>query len=61
MAKSKGLDVSTPRDWETEEDLRVLTRAAEIKKDPKRMARVKELAKKRLEEIASVAGAVDAA
>lgn len=48
-------------DWEAEDDLRILTRAAEIKSDPKRMARVKELAKKRLQEIAAVAGAVDAA
>lgn len=59
MAK---VDMIAPKnEWEVEEDLRTLMRAAEIKKDQKRMARVKELAKKRLEEVASVAGAVDAA
>ena len=37
--------------WQTEDDLRTLTRAEEIRKDAKRMARVKRLAKERLAEI----------
>lgn len=43
-------------DWEAEEDLRTFMRYCEIKKDPKRMAKVRELAKGKLTEIASVVG-----
>lgn len=44
-------------DWEADEDLRCYMRVCEIKKDPKRMKRVNELAKERLEEAAKVAAA----
>ncbi len=36
--------------YEIEEDLRCLARAAAVKKDPKRMEKVKQLAKEKLEE-----------
>lgn len=42
-------------DWQVEDDLRTLARAEEIQKDPKRMARVTELAKKKMLEMASIA------
>lgn len=63
MAKLNAAAVSKKQmnEWEIEDDLRTLQRAIEIKKDPERMKRVKELAKKRLEEMASLAGAADAA
>ena len=60
MAKAKNA-IGMERDWEAEDDLRTLQRAQEIKADPARWKRAKELAKKRLEEIAQVAGAADAA
>jgi hypothetical protein len=37
--------------WEAEEDLRTLTRAKEIQKDPKRMANVQRAAKEKLAEM----------
>lgn len=43
-------------DWQVEEDLRTICRAKEIQKDPKRMAKVKELAKSKMIDMASVAG-----
>ena len=43
-------------DWQVEDDLRTLMRAEEIEKDPKRYKAAKELAKKKLLEMASIAG-----
>ncbi|WP_337058224.1 hypothetical protein [Pseudomonas sp. USHLN015] len=37
--------------WRIEDDLRTLTRAEEIKKDPKRMAAVRRLANEKLAEL----------
>lgn len=42
-------------DWQTEDDMRTLMRAEEVKRDPKRLAAAKACAKKKLEEVASVA------
>lgn len=42
--------------WQIEDDLRTLTRAEEIKRDPKRLAAAKKMAKERLEEVQSVIG-----
>ena len=42
-------------DWRVEEDLRTLCRAEEIEKDPKRMAAVTALAKKKMLKMASIA------
>lgn len=58
MAKRKRSNalVDVPMgDWEAEEDLRCFMRVCEIKKDPKRLKRVNELAKERLDEAAKVA------
>lgn len=48
--------VAAVDDWQTEDDLRTLMRAEEIEKDPKRYKAAKELAKKKLLEMASIAG-----
>jgi len=42
--------------WRTEEDMRTLLRADEIRKDPKRMERVRKMAKERLAEFEKIAG-----
>ncbi len=42
------------RDWQAEDDLHTLMRAAEVKRDPKRMARAKLVAKQRLKDLNSV-------
>jgi hypothetical protein len=56
MAKGRSRTVAMDmRDWEAEEDLRTYQRYCEIKMDPKRMSKVKELAKARLEEMAMIA------
>lgn len=50
-SKGKGVVAVNPvgmEDWQIEEDLRTLQRAEEIEKDPKRFARVKALARKKL-------------
>lgn len=58
MPKSKAAAViaKSEHDWQTEDDMRTLARAAEIRKDPKRLAAAQELAKKKLLELAAVAG-----
>ena len=54
--KSSGLNtVSSQDDWETESDLRTLMDAEKIEKDPKRIKKARELAKRKLIEIAAVA------
>ena len=54
MAKGRSRTVAMDmRDWEAEEDLRTYQRYCEIKMDPKRMSKVKALAKARLEEMTS--------
>lgn len=55
MSKSSSL-AAPDHDWQTESDLRTLTEAEEIRKDKKRLAKVKELAKKKLMDMATVAG-----
>lgn len=59
MAKKKtsGCCIASDEEWMVEDALRTLTRAAEIKKDPKLMTKVKALAQKKLQEVAAVAGA----
>lgn len=42
-------------DWRVEGDLNTLIEAEKIEKDPKRMAKVKALAKQRMLEVAAVA------
>lgn len=58
MAKSSGNSIAITKsedDWQTEDDLRTLTRAEEIENDPKRLAKARALAKKKLLEFAAVA------
>lgn len=55
MAKIASAAKSSEYDWETEEDLRILVRAKQIEKDPKRLARAQALAKKKMLEVAAVA------
>ena len=60
MAKVKGSnEVAEKNDWMAEDDLRTLMRAEEIEKDPKRYKDAKELAKKKLLEMAAIAGGVE--
>lgn len=42
------------KEWQIEDDLRALQRAEEIKRDPKRLAAAKAMAKKKLKEMSSV-------
>lgn len=42
-------------DWQVESDLRTLMECEKIEKDPKRMAKVRALAKKKLMEVAAIA------
>lgn len=51
--------VKAEDDWVVEDALRTLMRAKEIKADAKLMKKVKAMAQKRLQEVASVAGAID--
>lgn len=55
MAKARSRVMAmNMNDWEAEEDLRTYQRYCEIRKDPKRLAKVKALAKDRLEEMAMI-------
>jgi len=58
---AKGLSASalmakSEAEWRTEDDMRTLARAAEIRADPKRLKAAQDLAKKKLLELAAVAG-----
>lgn len=60
MAKSNSIAALKPdEEWRVESDLRTLTEAEAIQKDPKRMAKVQALAKKRMLEVAAIAGGAD--
>ena len=56
--KSRGNSIATVSgedDWQTESDLRTLMECEKIEKDPKRLAKVQALAKKKLLEVAAIA------
>ena len=56
MAKTGPVATPKPEDeWEVEGALRTLTRAAEIRKDPKMMAKVRKMAKEKIERMKSLA------
>lgn len=58
--KTKNLGaVAADDDWQVDDDLRTLMRAEEIEKDPKRMAAVRAMAKKKLLDLAAVASEKD--
>ena len=46
--------ISPSEEWRVEDDMRILMQCKEIESDPKRMAKVRALAKKKLEQVASV-------
>ena len=54
MAKKSPMMVENDK-WQVEDDLRTLCRAEEIKKDPKRYAKAKAMAKEKMMEHASIA------
>lgn len=54
--KSRAVSISQDEEWRVESDLRTLMDADCIKKDPKRMAKCKAMAKKKMMESAAVAG-----
>ena len=54
--KSNGISVTKHEDdWQVESDLRTMIECEKIEKDPKRLAKVQALAKKRMMEVAAVA------
>lgn len=58
MAKRKSLGYAVPAgegDWQTESDLRTMMESEAIESDPKRLAKVQALAKKKLLDFASIA------
>lgn len=52
--KDKAVEIKPDEEWRVESDMRTLMEAKEIQQDPKRMAKVKTLARKKLETVATV-------
>jgi len=52
----KGSSISMDKEWQVESDLRTLCEAEAIRKDPKRMKACQEMAKKKMMDMAGVAG-----
>lgn len=59
MARNRTLDVKVDEDWKVESDLRTLLDAEKIEKDPKRLAKVRALAKQKMLDVAAIAGGED--
>ena len=55
MAKKTAVLVKPDEEWRAEADLHTLLEAEKIKADPKRMAKVRALAQKKMMEVASIA------
>lgn len=55
MAKKSEVAIKPDEEWMVESDLRTLMEAEKIEKDPKRMAKVRALAKKKMMEAAAIA------
>ena len=55
MAKSNAIAIKPDEEWRVEADLHTLMKAEKIKEDPKRMAKVRALAQKKMMEVASIA------
>ena len=53
--KNASVSLDAPEDWQVESDLRTLLDAEKIEKDPKRMAKVRALAKQKMLDVASIA------
>lgn len=52
---AKGISSSSSDDWRVESDLSTLLEAEKIEKDPKRMSKVRALAKQKMLDVAKVA------
>lgn len=52
--KSRAVEIKPDEEWRVEDDMRTLMNAKEVQADSKRMAKVKALARKKLETVASV-------
>ena len=57
MKKKRGTSVAVDDKWQAESDLRSLCEAAEISKDPKRLAAAQAVAKEKLLELGKVMSA----
>lgn len=55
MARKSMGAIAASNEWEVENDLRTMIECEKIEKDPKRLKAVKELAKKKMLEVAKVA------
>lgn len=55
MEKMKAAVIKPDEEWRVEADLHTLMKAEKIKNDPKRMAKVRALAQKKMMEVASIA------
>lgn len=55
MAKKSVVAIKPDEEWQVEADLRCLLEAEKIEADPKRMAKVRALAKKKMMEVAAIA------
>jgi hypothetical protein len=54
--KSNAISITKHEDdWQVESDLRTMIECEKIEKDPKRLAKVQALAKKRMMEVAAIA------
>lgn len=59
MAKKSVVTIKPDEEWQVEADLRCLLEAEKIEADPKRMAKVRALAQKKMKEVAKVASEED--
>lgn len=55
MAKNGSIASSSSDDWRIESDLSTLLEAEKIEKDPKRMSKVRALAKQKMLDVATIA------
>lgn len=55
MAKSGSIASSSSDDWRIESDLNTLLEAEKIEKDPKRMSKVRALARQKMLNVAAIA------
>lgn len=59
VRNSKGISLGPDEEWRAESDLNTLLEAEKIEKDPKRFSAAKDMAKKKLMLLASVASESD--
>lgn len=59
MAKNATIELSGSDSWRVESDLNTLLEAEKIEKDPKRMSKVRALAKQKMLDVAAIASECD--